>query len=216
MIIKLQNLIDANKVADLTKSLSKDLAGKQSGPIIATSNSDRQGNDLRKEVSENMEFSSVSMVKALTDFTFCHLRQGMGYALPFDNPVIDPMGPRPVRADLWVTVFLNDASDYEGGDLVANSAGAVERVKLNAGDAVIYPATNFQTVSEVTKGARLTADAAIQCFVRGEDQRKILMEIHSVLNWMMSVPPDHKERLRAPIHSLRRARANLYRLWAET
>ncbi len=45
-----------------------------------------------------------------------------------------------VRTDLSCTLFLAEPDDYDGGELVIEDTFGAQRVKLPAGDMVLYPA----------------------------------------------------------------------------
>lgn len=214
MIIKLEKLIDPAKAGDMVSAILAD-AG-EGKPVIRSETSHKLGAELRGEIAADETFSAASMVKDLGDFEFRCIEENNGYEMPFDNPLVENAGRPPVRADLWVTVFLNPPGDYEGGELVVHSGTLTERIKLEQGDAVIYPASNFQNVLKVSKGARWTADAAIQSVIRDDDERQVLHEVHSVLNWMNTLPPQGQQKLATANKALRRARANMFRLWVDS
>ncbi|HET6828444.1 MAG TPA: Fe2+-dependent dioxygenase, partial [Ramlibacter sp.] len=55
-----------------------------------------------------------------------------------------------VRTDLSCTLFLSDLTDYDGGELVNEHSFGQQRVKLAAGDLVLYPGTSVHRVEPVT------------------------------------------------------------------
>ena len=63
-------------------------------------------------------------------------------------------GVQPVRTDLSATLFLSAPEDYDGGELVIEDTYGTQRVKLPAGDMVLYPGTSLHRVTPVTRGAR--------------------------------------------------------------
>ena len=56
----------------------------------------------------------------------------------------------------------------------------VQRVKLPAGDLVLYPGTSVHRVEPVTRGARLASFFWIESMVRSDEQRRLLhdMDVH--------------------------------------
>ena len=60
-----------------------------------------------------------------------------------------------VRTDISCTVFLADPDEYDGGELVVQDTFGEQRVKLRAGDMVLYPGTSVHKVEPVTRGYRL-------------------------------------------------------------
>ncbi len=82
-----------------------------------------------------------------------------------------------VRTDLSCTVFLSDPASYDGGELVVEDAFGRPRVKLAAGDLILYPGTSVHRVEPVTRGVRLASYFWVQSMVRGEEQRRLLFEM---------------------------------------
>lgn len=78
------------------------------------------------------------------------------------------------RTDLAMTVFLSSPSSYDGGELVIPGAG---RIKLDVGEAYIYPATSIHRVQPVTRGVRLAVVTWFQSAVRDETLRGILFDL---------------------------------------
>ena len=130
-----------------------------------------------------------------------------------DNAVRYPPGGRGerVRTDLSCTVFLADPADYDGGELVIEDTYGAHRVKLAAGDAVLYPGTSVHRVEPVTRGHRLASFFWIESMVRSDEQRRLLFDMDA-----------HLMRLRtsvgetdAAVVGLTGTYHNLLRLWAD-
>lgn len=117
-----------------------------------------------------------------------------------------------VRTDLSCTLFLCDPDDYEGGDLVVESAAGERRVKLPAGDMVLYPSTSVHRVEPVTRGARVASFFWVQSMVRSEEQRRLLFEMDRALMHLRSTVGE----MDAGVVALTGTYHNLLRLWAET
>ena len=86
-----------------------------------------------------------------------------------------------VRTDVSCTVFLSDPESYDGGELVVEDTYGEQRVKLPAGDMVIYPGTSVHRVEPVTRGHRLASFFWIQSMVRSDEQRRLLFEMDKSL-----------------------------------
>ena len=117
-----------------------------------------------------------------------------------------------VRTDLSCTLFLCDPDEYEGGDLVVESAAGERRVKLPAGDMVLYPSTSVHRVEPVTRGARVASFFWVQSMVRSEEQRRPLFEMDRALMHLRSTVGE----MDAGVVALTGTYHNLLRLWAET
>jgi len=116
-----------------------------------------------------------------------------------------------VRTDISCTVFLADPTDYEGGELVIADTYGEQRVKLAAGDAVLYPGTSVHRVEPVTRGARLASFFWIESMVRSDEQRRLLYEMDLALTALRS---EHGES--AATVQLTGTYHNLLRMWADT
>lgn len=82
-----------------------------------------------------------------------------------------------IRADLSVTVFLEDPAAYDGGELLIEGGFGEQQVKLAAGQAVVYPASSLHRVAPVTRGVRLASFLWLQSMIRDDDARRILWEL---------------------------------------
>jgi PKHD-type hydroxylase len=89
-----------------------------------------------------------------------------------DNAVRQPKGSHErVRTDLSSTLFFSDPEDYDGGELEIQDTFGLQRVKLPAGDMVLYPGTSLHKVNAVTRGARYASFFWTQSLVREDSQR---------------------------------------------
>jgi len=79
-----------------------------------------------------------------------------------------------VRSDLSCTVFLSDPQEYDGGELLIAQPGGDQRIKLPAGDAILYPGSTVHQVAPVTRGARIASFFWVQSMVRSTEQRELL------------------------------------------
>lgn len=119
-------------------------------------------------------------------------------------------GPR-VRTDLSCTLFLAEPEDYDGGELIIEDSYGEQRVKLPAGDMVLYPGTSVHRVAPVTRGARLASFFWIESMVRSDEQRRLLFDFDMSLMRLRDKHGDDAEtvKLAGQYH-------NLLRMWADT
>ena len=75
-----------------------------------------------------------------------------------------------VRTDISCTLFLAAPDAYDGGELVVEDTYGVQRVKLPAGDLVLYPGPSVHRVDPVTRGARLASFFWIESMVRSDER----------------------------------------------
>ena len=154
-------------------------------------------------------FQAAALPRRLSGAFFARYQPGMQYGSHVDDPVMGPEGGR-YRSDVSVTVFLNPAHSYEGGELVIETEYGEQRVKLEAGDAVIYPSSSLHRVDPVSRGERLVAVAWAESMVREPERRRLLLDLYQIEEELRGIDPD------APItRNAGRARANLMRMWAD-
>ena len=176
----------------------------------------RLGNVLLAELDRHQLFIAAALPLRVLPPLFNRYAGGQSYGAHIDGAVQPlPGTPCRVRTDLSATVFLSDPADYEGGELLigeeGEAAGAGQRVKLAAGDLVLYGAGTVHRVTPVTRGVRLAAFFWVQSMVREEARRSILFDLDRTLQQLGAVPANHEACVRlAGIYH------NLLRQWADT
>jgi PKHD-type hydroxylase len=161
--------------------------------------------------------AALQRCEAFQDFAFprnvappllARYAPGMNYGVHSDAPMMTmPTGA--LRSDLSSTLFLNEPSSYEGGELSVRVGGRELLFKGLPGSAVVYPSTTLHEVKPVTAGERLVGLTFIQSRIREPDRRDILWRLGEVLALEgLTMTWDNR------IH-LEHARNNLMRLWNE-
>ncbi|MGA0611371.1 Fe2+-dependent dioxygenase [Caldimonas sp. KR1-144] len=115
-----------------------------------------------------------------------------------------------VRTDVSCTLFLAEPSSYDGGELVVEDTFGSQRIKLAAGDLVLYPGTSVHRVEPVTRGARLASFFWIESMVRSDEQRRLLYEMDMNLVALREQLGDTPELV-----ALTGTYHNLLRQWAD-
>jgi PKHD-type hydroxylase len=138
---------------------------------------------------------------------FCRYTAGMSYGDHIDGAIMGEP-PHMLRCDIAVTVSLSDATEYEGGELVIDTAGLPQPWKGNAGDVIVYAADTMHRVSEVTRGIRDVAVLWIQSLVRDPGRRRVLYDLRSAIDAMEQTPS-----AAAHVEAIRRSYFNLIRMW---
>lgn len=137
---------------------------------------------------------------------------GEHYGAHVDGAVrIQPGGAAPLRTDLSCTLFLSDPEEYEGGELVVNDTYGSHRVKLPAGDMILYPAASVHQVEPVTRGVRVCSFFWVQSMVRDDAKRAMLLDLDQTIQRLRARIGDGEECVALTGHY-----HNLLRLWAET
>ena len=115
-----------------------------------------------------------------------------------------------VRTDLSATLFLADPAEYDGGELVIADTFGEQRVKLPAGDLVLYPSSSVHRVEPVTRGARIASFFWIESMVRETERRRLLFELDLAILGLRESVGDVP-----PVVRLAGCYHNLLRMWAE-
>ena len=104
----------------------------------------------------------------------------MKYGAHSDSAYIAAPPGRPLRSDISVTVFFNDPSTYEGGELSIRLGNRTILAKGEAGAAFVYPSTTLHEVLPVRTGERLVSITFVQSMIADETKRTLLYELNEV------------------------------------
>ena len=164
-------------------------------------------------LSRNSTFFAAALPKRIFPPLFNRYAGGQSFGTHVDNAIrYDRSGGRaePIRTDLSATLFLSAPEDYDGGELVIEDTYGTQRIKLGAGDLVLYPGTSLHQVLPVTRGERLASFFWIQSMVREDAQRQLMFELDVSIRQLTQSLPDHAAlvRLTGVYH-------NLLRRWAD-
>lgn len=116
-----------------------------------------------------------------------------------------------VRTDISCTLFLADPAEYDGGELVIEDTFGAQRVKLPAGDLILYPGTSVHRVEPVTRGARLASFFWVESMVRSVEQRRLLHDMDGHLMQLRETAGETD----AAVIGLTGTYHNLLRLWTD-
>jgi PKHD-type hydroxylase len=156
-------------------------------------------------------FMSAALPLRVFPPLFNRYEGGGSFGSHVDNAIRQVTGtPHRIRTDLSSTLFLAAPDEYEGGELCVEDNYGVHRVKLPAGDLVLYPATSLHHVTPVTRGARVAAFFWIQSLVRDDGQRTMLFDLDMAIQRVSHDIPDHPAAVQ-----LTGVYHNLLRQWAE-
>ena len=137
---------------------------------------------------------------------------GMTFGAHVDGSVrIHPHTGRKLRTDVSATLFLNEPDEYDGGELVVHDAYGAHRVKLAAGDMVVYPATSLHEVTPITRGRRLASFFWVQSLLRDDAQRAMLFDLDNAIQRLNATDADADAR-----RTLVGVYHNLMRQWSDT
>lgn len=169
----------------------------------------RLDNLVMGKLVQNKTYVAAAFAKRIAAPFYAKYSEGMHYGKHIDDPVMGPANQR-YRSDISITIFLNDAEAYDGGELVISTAFGEQKVKLNAGDVVLYPSSSTHRVAEVTRGERLVAVTWLQSTIRDPAQREILFNLSQAREALIASSPESKE-----LELLSNSYVNLLRMWSD-
>lgn len=153
-------------------------------------------------------FQMVARPKKIHSLLFSRYEAGMSYGTHVDNAL---MGDRAfLRSDLSFTLFLNDPSTYEGGELAIELFEGDKCYKLPPGSAIVYPSTTLHRVEPVTQGTRQVVVGWVQSLIRDPAKREILFDLDTARRAIF-----HQSGKTIEFDLISKSHTNLLRRWAE-
>lgn len=154
---------------------------KQIKKNLQLSNASDVYKDLSKQISD-MLMHNISVMdryvfpKNIINMLFSRTSKGMYYGSHVDA-AHTPNG----RRDYSFTLFLNDPSEYDGGELIVNIPPERKSIKLESGMIFIYPTKYLHEVKEVTRGERIVCVGWIESYIKKDSERELLSYIKTAM-----------------------------------
>jgi PKHD-type hydroxylase len=169
------------------------------------------GERILRALDGHASFTSAALPFKVVPPLFNRYTDQQSYGRHIDGAIRQISGTaHRIRTDLAATLFLTPSADYDGGELVVEDTFGARRVKLGAGDMVLYAATSVHRIEPVTRGSRLAAFFWIQSHVREDARRTILFELDTAIQRLAADVPNH-----AALVDLAGVYHNLLRTWAD-
>jgi PKHD-type hydroxylase len=225
MLLAIPDLLSEEQVASARELLVK--AEWVDGRVTAGPQSARAKNNLQlpegsavaetlgdmilTALQRNSLFVSAALPLRVFPPLFNRYQGGQAFGNHVDNAIrqVSGSGHR-IRTDLSATLFLADPDEYDGGELSVEDTYGVHKVKLPAGDMVLYPSSSLHSVTPVTRGARVASFFWIQSMIRDDGQRTLLFDLDVAIQQLSRDVPAHPS-----IVQLTGVYHNLLRQWAE-
>lgn len=196
MLLHIQNVLDAGQVELFRHELAqaewidgRATAGHLSAPVKNNQQlredhplALRLGDIVLAALERNAMFMSSALPAKIVPPLFNRYTAGECYGKHIDGSMRPVAGSAVrVRTDLAATLFLSAPQEYDGGELAIEGTFGIQRIKLDAGDMVLYPATSVHQVEPLTRGVRLASFFWIESMVREDERRRMLFALdHSV------------------------------------
>jgi PKHD-type hydroxylase len=226
VLARIPDILSSNQLAEVRKALAT--AEWIDGRVTAGHRSERVKNNLQlperhpiarqlgtmilTELERNPLFVSSALPLKIVPPLFNRYEGGQHYGDHVDGAIRPVTGTLlRVRTDLSATLFLSSPNDYDGGELVITDSFGTHRVKLPAGDLILYPGTSLHRVEPVTRGVRFASFFWIESMVREDSQRQLLFDLDTAIQRLAATVPEHQA-----IDPLLNVYHNLLRHWANT
>ncbi|MBK8453569.1 MAG: Fe2+-dependent dioxygenase [Thiofilum sp.] len=223
MLLLIKNVLDQRQLAEVQNLLksAEFVDGKLSAGLEASAVKHNQElapqSPLHRRLNavvmgalvQNSHYQQAVLPLRVATAFYARYEVGMGYGFHVDDPVMGPMAGR-YRSDVSTTIFLNNVGDYEGGELVIQTSFGEQRIKGNAGDAIVYPSSSWHKVDQIQAGTRLVAVTWAQSMVKDPNQRELLYQLAQAREGLIGKLPQSEETAKVST-----VYANLVRLWSE-
>lgn len=173
-LIRAADLVDGRTTAgELAAQAKYNLQLPQDAPSALEA-----GEIILKALARNASFHTAALPFRVLPPLFNRYDVGMKFDAHVDGAVraVPGAGIR-MRADVSSTLFLSDALDYDGGELVIEHNYGTTAVKLSAGSLVVYPAGSLHRVNEITRGSRWCAFFWTQSMIKDDGLRTLLYDL---------------------------------------
>ncbi len=225
MLILIPKVLTAEQVAECRAALDKAdwVDGRSTAGYLSQRVKDNEqvpdthpigrelGEMILKVLEKHALFTSAALPLKVVPPLFNRYSGNQNYGRHIDGAIRPVTGtPHRVRTDLSATLFLTEPEDYDGGELVIEDTFGRRRIKLPAGDMVLYPGTSVHHVEPVTRGTRLASFFWIQSMVREDSQRTMLYELDNSIQHLGRDVPQHPA-----VVQLAGLYHNLLRRWAD-
>ncbi|MGJ8693026.1 MAG: Fe2+-dependent dioxygenase [Thalassotalea sp.] len=170
-------------------------------------------NRLLAKFGATPELISAALPHRIFPPCFNRYSQGETYGFHVDAAIMRmPNSNDVLRSDLSMTTFLSEADEYEGGELIIQTAFGEQKIKLNAGDAILYPSSSLHKVTPVTQGERVAAITWMQSLVPDGHMRETLHSLDQSIQALLLNPAigrDELDRLHHVYHNLIRQQSQV-------
>ena len=183
----------ARQVKNNTQASSTDPAGEAIKSLVT------------KRLAENQLFRTAVRPKTVSPLLISRSEPGMAYGSHVDDALMNGM-----RTDVAFTMFLNEPSEYDGGELIIESAAGEDVFKLEAGSLIAYEATTLHRVAPVARGTRNAVVGWVRSYIRSAAQRELLFDLETVRAAEYS-----RDGKSSEFDLLSKSIANLMRMWID-
>lgn len=126
---------------------------------------------IMTSIDKDLSFHSYVVPKRSNQVILSKMSEGCYYKVHHDSPE---------NGNFSTTVFLNNADEYGGGELVLYLDGKEVEFKLDAGYAITYPTGILHKVNEVQWGNRIVSVFWTHTYIKDDFIRDIYGELYDL------------------------------------
>ncbi len=153
-------------------------------------------NRLLARIGETPQLISAALPHKIFPPCFNQYAVSQEYGYHVDAAIMRlPNSQEVLRSDMSMTVFLNEPDEYEGGELVISTEFGEQKVKLAAGQAVVYPSSSLHKVTAVTQGKRLAAITWMQSMIPDVSLRQTLFQLDTAIQHLINQQQADRQEL---------------------
>ncbi|MAD74703.1 MAG: Fe2+-dependent dioxygenase [Rheinheimera sp.] len=180
----------------ITTAMGMAASVKKNGQADAGDNQVQQlANRLLARLGHTPALLSAALPHRIFPPCFNCYGEGETYGLHVDAAIMRMPNNEILRSDLSMTTFLSEPDEYQGGELVIETEFGQQRVKLSAGDAVLYSSGSLHKVTPVTRGQRFAAITWIQSLIPDSQMRNTLHQLDQSIQNLLTNPAVAREQL---------------------
>ena len=230
MRLKIENALESGELARVRELIlsanwadGRLTAGSQSGAVKNNRQLPEdsvQAQEARQIVSQALARNPRFITAALPKTVFPPLfNRYSGSQNSFGNHIDNAVrthaaSARHVRTDISCTLFLSPPDSYDGGELVVQASDGEQRIKLAAGDLMLYSGSSVHRVEPVTRGERLACFFWIESMIRQDDQRQLLYDMDMAITSLRQKDMNAGQPEGEEVIQLTGSYHNLLRMWA--
>jgi PKHD-type hydroxylase len=170
------------------------------------------GERVVSALAKNLLFVSAAVPLRIFPPLFNRYTPGQFFGEHVDNCIRgDALTGMRIRTDLSATLFLSEPEEYDGGELIIDDNYGSQRVKLPAGQLILYPSTSLHMVTPVTRGARVCSFLWLQSMIKDNHARRLTFDMDTAIQELVL----RLGRNDPEVRTLTNIYHNLVRTWAE-
>jgi PKHD-type hydroxylase len=149
----------------------------------------RLSNSLLSKLGNSPQVVSAALPNRIFPPCFNRYSEGETYGFHVDAAIMRmPNSHEVLRSDMSMTTFLSEPDEYQGGELIISTEFGEQKIKLAAGDAILYPSNSLHRVTPVSQGERVAAITWIQSLVADAAMRDTLYQLDQSIQTLVNNP----------------------------